>query len=125
MDVESPRHLERFRDQPEIKAALLRAGPTAADTEARFERSARNTDYWAPILALSSRFLATGRSEALREPIEVYGRPCWLIATSMGPAETGPYSIALAAADGASSEDLVRLLLDVSHDYWHGSYFWK
>lgn len=125
MDVESPRHLERFRDQPEIKAALLRAGPTTADTEARFERSTRNTDYWPPILALSSRFLATGRSESLQEPIEVYGRPCWLLATTMGPAETGPYAIALAAADGASSEDLMRLLLDVSHDYWHGSYFWK
>ena len=26
MDVESPKHLERLRDQPEIKAALLR-GP--------------------------------------------------------------------------------------------------
>ena len=46
MDAESPKHLERVRDQPEIKAALLqRRAVTAATaaTEARFERAAKNT----------------------------------------------------------------------------------
>lgn len=29
MDIDSPRHLERLRDQPEIKAAYLRFYPAA------------------------------------------------------------------------------------------------
>lgn len=125
MDVESPLHLERLRDQPEIKAVLLRAGLTPGDTEARFERAPKNTRYWNAIASLSARFLADGRSEEVREPHEVYGRACWLLATTMGRPETGPYAIAMTAADGAPLEDLRMLLLDVSRDYWHGSSFWK
>ena len=43
MDAESPKHLERLRDQPEIKAALLQRRAVTAATEARFERAAKNT----------------------------------------------------------------------------------
>lgn len=125
MDVQSPEHLERFRNQPEIKAVLLRAGPAQQDAEARFERVPKNTAYWPAILSLSSRFVSAGRSEEVRAPHEAYGRACWLLATTMGPPENGPYAIAVAAADGAPMEELQALLLDVSRDYWHGSYFWK
>ncbi len=45
MDVRSPEHLERLRDQPEIKAALLRFRPEADAFEARFERASKNTLY--------------------------------------------------------------------------------
>ncbi len=124
MDAEAAHHLERFRSQQEIKAVLLREGPLAANTEARFERASKNSDYWPAILALSSRFLAAGRSESLQEPLEVYGRPCWLLAATLGSGG-GPFAIAVAAADGAPIEALRELLLDVSHDYWFGSYFWK
>ncbi len=124
MDAEQPHHLERFRGRPEIKAALLREGPTPSSTEARFERASKNSAYWPAILALSSRFLAAGRSEAVQEPLEVYGRPCWLLSAILGSGG-GPFAIAVTAADGASIETLRDLLLDVSHDYWFGSYFWK
>ena len=125
MDVESPKHLERLRDQPEFKAALLRLQPTPTATEARFERAAKNTLYWPPIEKLSARFLANGRSEEIRETRSFYGRPCWLLAIALAEAPDAPYSIAVAAADGASVDVLVALLQDVSADYWHGSYFFK
>jgi len=124
MDVESPRTLERFRDQPEIKAVLLRLGPSPTDREARFERASRNTNYWPAILALAAEFVAAGRSEEVREPRTVYGRPCWLLATH-GGSSTGAFSVAIAAADGAPVTALQELLVKVSDDYWHGSYFWK
>lgn len=125
MDVESPKHLERFRDQREIKAVLLRSEPADPSTEVRFERSARNSHYWPFIESLSSRFLAAGRSEEIRQPLEVYGRACWLIATALGSPDKAPYAIAITAADGVAVEVLIALLQDVSHDYWHGSSFFK
>jgi len=125
LDVESPKHLERFRDQHEIKAVLMREEPSDASTEVRFERSARNSNYWPFIESLSARFLAARRSEETRQSLEVYGRACWLIATALGPPDKGPYAIAVTAADGIAVEVLVALLHDVSHDYWHGSSFFK
>ena len=125
MDVESPKHLQRLRDQPEFKAALLRSQPAPTATEARFERAAKNTLYWPPIEKLSARFLATGRSEEIRETHHFYGRPCWLLAIVLGQPPDASYTIAVAAADGAPLDVLVALLQDVTHDYWHGSYFFK
>src|SRR5688572_11852081 len=125
MDVESPKHLERLRDQPELKAALLRFQPTPTATEARFERAAKNTLYWPPIEKLSARFLETGRSEDIREARLFYGRPCWLLAITLAQSPDAPYTIAVAAADGAPLDVLVALLRAVSDDYWYGSYFFK
>lgn len=124
MDAELPHHLERFRTRPEIKAVLLRLGPSPGHSEARFERTGKNPDYWPAILALYARFVAAGRSETVQEPVEVYGRPCWLVSAPLG-SSGGPFAIAVTAADGAPVETLRELLLDVAHDYWHGSYFWK
>ena len=125
MDVESPKHLERFRDQHEIKAVLLRLEPTDASSEVRFERSARNSDYWPFIETLAARFLASGRSTEIRESVEVYGRLCWLIATTLSPSGKAPCVIAITAADGASADVLGALLRDVSDNYWFGSSFFK
>lgn len=125
MDVESPKHLERFRDQREIKAVLLRLQPSDPTTEIRFERSARNSDYWPFIESLAARFVAAGRAEEIRQSLEVYGRACWLIETAFGQVEKAPYAIAITAADGVAVDVLVALLQDVSHDYWHGSSFFK
>ena len=125
MDVESPKHLERLRDQPEIKAALLRFQPAPTATEVRFERAAKNTLYWPPIEELAARFLAMGRGEEIRETQDFYGRPCWLLAVTLARSPDAPYTIAVAAADGVPVDALVALLQDVSHDYWHGSYFFK
>ncbi len=125
MDVRSPEHLERLRDQPEIKAALFRFQLTPTASEARFERARKNTLYWPPIDALSARFLATGRAQEIREDHQLYGRPCLLLATSLASSPHAPYVIALAAADGAPVETLLALLRRVSGDYWHGSYFFK
>ena len=125
MDVESPRHLERLRDQPEIKAALLREQATPAATEVRFERSPRNTQYWPPIETLGARFLEAGRPASACDPIEVYGRPCWLLATALHPSTASPYAIAVASAEGAPVATLLALLRSVSEDYWHVSFFWK
>ena len=125
MDVESPKHLERLRDQPEIKAALLRFQPTPTATEVRFERAAKNTLYWPPIERLAERFLAMGRGEEVRETRDFYGRPCWLLAVTLAQSADAPYTIAVAAADGTPVDALVALLQDVSHDYWHGSSFFK
>jgi hypothetical protein len=125
MDVQSPEHLERLRDQPEIKAALLRLRPTPTSSEARFERARKNTLYWPPIEALSAHLLSTGRAQEIRENCEIYGRPCLLLATSLVQSPNAPYAIALAAADGAPVETLLAILRSVSHDYWYGSYFFK
>ncbi len=125
MDVESPDHLERLRDQPEIKAALLRFGPGPASAEARFERAARNTLYWPAVEQLSARFLAAAGSEEVTESREFYGRPCWLLATRLAASAESPYAIAVAAADGAPLAALVALLRRVGNDYWRGSDFFK
>ena len=124
MDVESSEHLERLRSQPEVKAALLRLGGDSAD-EARFERASRNSHYWSAIQGLVDRFAATGRVLPLQEECVVYGRPCWLLATSLSSSPQAPYAIAVVAADGTPVEALLELLHSVSHDYWFGSTFFK
>jgi len=123
MDVESPRHLERLRAEPEIKAVLLRERPTAGASECRFERSARNKAYWPPIEELAASILASGRVDEACRPVTIYGRACWLIATALDP--LGPYAVAVAAADGASVDDLTAVLRKVTDNYWFGSYFFK
>ena len=123
MDVESPEHLERLRDQPEIKAVLLRQRPVADASECRFERSAKNKDYWPPIEALAASIAASGRVDEASTSLTIYGRPCWLLATALNP--VGPYAIAVTAADGASVEDLVAVLQTVTDHYWFGSSFFK
>ena len=123
MDVESPVHLERLRDQPEIKAALLRERPDAEASECRFERSAKNNAYWPPIEDFAASVRAGARVDEACRPVTIYGRSCWLLATALHP--VGPYAIAVTAADGASVEDLVALLRKVTHDYWFGSSFFK
>ena len=125
MDVESPKHLERLRDQPEIKAALLRQWVSPTATEARFERSPKNALYWPPILTREARLLSAGRAEDACEHIHLYGRPCWLVVAALDPSPKAAYAIAVASAEGAPVETLLTLLRSVSHDYWHGSYFWK
>lgn len=125
MDIESPEHLERLRNQPEIKAAYLRFYPAAGSPEVRFERAPKNTLYWPAIELLLARFLAIGHPEEICEPHAFYARPCWLLATTNGAAHQPSYVIAVAAADGAPVADLVALLRDVSYDYWNGSSFFK
>ena len=68
---------------------------------------------------------ATGHTEELRERHHFYGRPCWLLATTLRQSPGDPYAIAVAAADGAPVDALVALLQDVSDDYWFGSSFFK
>ncbi len=125
MDVESPEHLERLRELPQIKFALLRLR-AGSPPEIRFERSARNTAYGPPVEALAADFIAARQPRELCTHIEVYGRPCWLIATLLVPRTDSPYAIAIAAADdGADLETLVGRLRQVCHDYWYGSTFFK
>lgn len=125
MDIESPDHLERLRNQSEIKAALLRPWIAHDAREARFERAAKNRLYWPPIENLSRRFLDAGRAEELCEGCQIYGQPCWLLACVLAPSPKAAYVIALASADGAPVDLLQALLRDVCRDYWHGSYFFK
>ena len=121
---QSPGPLERLRDRPEIKAALLRFGPAPA-AEARFERASKNTAYWEPIERLSARFLALEGAEEVCESHVLYGKPCWLLASKLADSPNAPYIMAVAAADGASVDTMVALLQAVSRDYWYGSYFFK
>ena len=123
MDIESPRHLEHLRAQPEIKAALLRERPAADASECRFERSAKNKDYWPPIEALAASIRAGGRIDEACTPLTVYGRSLWLMVTALDP--VGPYAIAVTSADGAPREMLAAVLRKVTHDYWYGSSFFK
>ena len=125
MDTESAEHLERLRQRPEIKAALLVRGPQPGASRARFERAAKNTLYWPAIDDLASRFGAAGRAEQVLQEQLFYGRPCWLLATTLAASAEAPFTIAVVAADGSSAEDLVALLESVSRDYWFGSYFFK
>jgi hypothetical protein len=125
VDIESPQHLERLRDQPEIKAALLRSWMALDAREVRFERAAKNRLYWPPIENLSRRFLDAGCAERVCDGQQIYGRPCWLLANVLAPSPNAAYVIALASADGAPLDVLQALLREVCHDYWHGSYFFK
>ena len=124
MDVESPEHLERLRSQPEVKAALLRAGADS-DAEVRFERAPRNSLYWSAVQNLLEGCASTGPFPELRQECVVYGRPCWLLVTSLEPSPRAPCTIAVVAADGAPMDVLLELLRSVSRDYWFGSYFFK
>lgn len=125
MDIESPEHLERLRDQPEIKAALLRSWMAHDAREARFERAAKNRLYWPAIENLGRRFLDAGRAEEVCKGLQLYGRPCWLLACVLAPSPKAAYVIALAGAEGAPVDVLQAVLRDVCRDYWHGSYFFK
>lgn len=125
MDIESPDHLLRLRDLPQIKAALLRSWLAHDAREARFERAAKNRLYWPPIENLSRRFLDSGHSEQICEGYQIYGQPCWLLAIALAPSPKSAYVIALTGADGASADELLALLRSVCHDYWHGSDFFK
>jgi hypothetical protein len=124
VDVESPKHLERLRDQPEVKAALLRfrAG-SAADVA--FERAPKNSLYRSALEELLDRFDTAAPALELQEACVVYGRPCWLLATTLSASPQSPLAVAVVAADGASVDVLLELLRSVSHDYWFGSYFFK
>ena len=123
MDVESPRHLEHLRAQPEIKAALLRERPVAGTSECRFERSAKNKDYWPTIEALAATIGTGSRIDEACTPLTVYGRRCWLLVTALDP--HGPHAIAVVSADNAEREELAAVLRKVVHDYWYGSAFFK
>ena len=125
MDVQSPKHLERLRGQPEIKAVLLRSWLAPDANEARFERVPKNALYWPPLESFNARFLAAGRAEDFCEPMSIYGRPCWLLSVALHPSPKAAYAICAASSEGASLETLRALLLSVSDDYWHGSYFFK
>ncbi len=125
MDVESPEHLERLRNLPEIKAALLRFRLDSPATEARFERVSKNVLYWPAIESLSQRFVSTGHAVPVQEEHQIYGRPCWLLAVVLAPSSDAPFTIAVAAADAAPVETLTALIQSVSRDYWFGSYFFK
>ena len=125
MDIESLEHLERFRDQHEVKVALLRLRPDSVEPEARFERASKNTLYWPAVNDLANHFLSVGHASEVQEQREFYGRPCWLLATALAPAADAPYAIAIAAADGTPVEAIVALLQRVSRDYWFGSRFFK
>lgn len=125
MDVKSPEHLERLRNQPEFKVAVLRFVASEDSEFVRFERSAKNTDYWPLVEALDKRIIEAKDLSGVAETVEVYNRSCWLLAVSLAPTQGSPYAVALAAADGESIDKLVLLLKSVCHDYWYGSYFWK
>lgn len=125
MDVGSPKHLERLRGEPAVKAALFRLDPDPAFGEARFERSSKNAAYWPPISQLAERFFAAGSVVPLTEGIRVYGRPCWLLAVPIAASPTSPFVIALASAEGPPSEALATFLREVCHDFWYGSSFFK
>lgn len=125
MDVASPEHLERFRRQRAFKAVLLLRGPQPGAAQARFERASKNTLYWPVIDGLASRFFANGRAEDVLQNHVVYGRACWLLATTLSPSTESPFAIAVAAADDTGAESLVAVLQSVSRDYWFGSYFFK
>ena len=123
MDVESPRHLEHLRAQPEIKAALLRERPAAGASECRFERSAKNREYWPPIEALAAAIGTGGRIDEACTSLTVDGQPSWLLVTALDP--QGPHAIAVVSADNAVREELAAVLRKVTHDYWYGSAFFK
>lgn len=125
MDVESPEHLERLRARPEYKVAMVRMGIADGHAEARFDRAPRHADYWPPLLALLDRLQHLGAPIETCEPVEVYGRPCWLLATALVATPTSPCALAVVAADGEPAEELAERLRDVCHNHWYGSYFWK
>lgn len=125
MDSESPTHLERLRDLPQIKVALLRLRATAPSRDARFERSARNALYWEPVETLATQLVAAQTPRELCTPVTLYGRPCWLICTALAAAPDSPYAIAVVSSEGVELAGVVEHLRNVTRDYWYGSYFFK
>jgi len=125
MDVESPTHLERLRDLPQIKVALLRLCAKPPSREVRFERSARNASYWAPVEALAAQFVAAEAAHDLCTPVTLYGRPCWLICAALAAKRDAPYASAVVSSEGVERETVVEHLRNVTRDYWYGSYFFK
>lgn len=126
MDVESPEHLERLRDLKPIKAALLLFRADSPKQQARFERTARNPDYWPHLEALHAQFVAAGAPQESCTPITVYGQACWLISTLNAPRPDSHFSIAVASAvEGADVDSIVTRLRAVCGDYWYGSSFFK
>ena len=125
MDVESPKHLEKLRDYPEIKAAFFNYRVASPEMVAEFERAQKNELYWPPIRALARRFAESGAPAEKRDDIEVYDRPCWLISTLLAPRPDSPYAIAVTDASGAGADELIAALRKASDHYWNGSYFWK
>ena len=125
MDVESPGHLERFRDHRAIKAVLLRMDPDPAYGEARFERSATNPDSWPPIWQLAARFRAAGTVVEASEGVAAYGQPCWLLSVRTSSSGSSPFAIAGVAGPEPPGDDVIGLLRGVCQDYWFGSTFFK
>ena len=125
MDIEDPKHLERFRDQVEVKAVLMQFQPNSDSRAVRFERSSKNKLYWPLIENVASRFFNSGHTEEICETHCVYGKQFWLLGISTNPTFEYPFTIAILASDGASKEILQAFLRRVSHDYWYGSYFFK
>ncbi len=125
MDVESPEHLERFRDHRGIMAVLLRMDPDPGYGEARFERSPANRAYWPPIIQLAESFQRAGQAADTSRAIEVYGQPCRLLAVRTAEAPTAPFAIAVVAGAAEPEEEVIGLLRAVCHDYWFGSTFFK
>ncbi len=124
MDVESAEHLERLRDQPAIKAAILRLHIGDA-REISFERATKNVEYKTAVDALAARVIATGDLSGVAESTIVYGNPCWLLAIPLASSPNTPYVVAIAGADRVPIDELVLLLENVCRDYWYGSTFFK
>jgi hypothetical protein len=125
VDVESPKHLEKLRDYPEIKAAFFTYQVARPEMVAEFERAPKNTMYWPPIRKLARRFVESGAPAEIRDDIEVYGQRCWLISTLLAERPDSAYAIAVTDATGAGADELIAVLRKASDHYWNGSYFWK
>jgi hypothetical protein len=125
VDVESPKHLEKLRDHPEIKAAFLSFQVAMPEMTAEFERAPKNTMYWPPIRELVRRFAESGAPSEMRDEIEVYGQRCWLISTLFAERPDSPYAVAVTDATGAGADELIAALRRALDQYWNGSYFWK
>ena len=125
MDIQDSKHLERFRDQEEVKAVFMKFQSNQDSSEVRFERASKNKLYWPPIEEVMARFLNTGHTTEICESHIIYGKPYWLLATATNPTFEYPITIAIVASDGAPIEKLQALLKSVSYDYWYGSYFFK
>ncbi len=128
MDIESRAHLERLRDRPEVKAALFSLSVGVGASEARFERSARNSRYWEPIDQLVGQIREAGRCAPMRRALMVYGQPCLLLAVPLAPVADSPFAVAIVAADAAAltdADELTAQLQNTCRDYWYGGSFWK
>ena len=69
--------------------------------------------------------MSSGRPEAVRQSLTVYGQACWLVACALSENPNTPFAIAVVSAQGAPVEELLDALRSVSRDYWFGSSFFK